>query len=101
MRVTKRSVGCSVSTRNRAPSRQSVLAERPTGLMYRRAVGKRKRGGSIALQVAVVLPVVLMFFFSLIDLSRFITMRQLLVNGAREGASLHGPVLAPVAGSAL
>jgi Flp pilus assembly protein TadG len=56
--------------------------------MYRRAVGKRKRGGSIALQVAVVLPVVLMFFFSLIDLSRFITMRQLLVNGAREGARL-------------
>jgi Flp pilus assembly protein TadG len=47
---------------------------------------KRARRGAALVEAALVLPVVLMFLFGILEYGRYVMMRQVLTNAAREGA---------------
>ncbi|MGD9723026.1 MAG: TadE/TadG family type IV pilus assembly protein [Pirellulales bacterium] len=51
----------------------------------RRRIAQRRRGGAIV-EAALVLPLVLMFLFGIMEYGRYVMMRQILTNAAREGA---------------
>ncbi len=47
---------------------------------------KRARRGAALVEAALVLPLVLMFLFGILEYGRYVMMRQVLTNAAREGA---------------
>jgi Flp pilus assembly protein TadG len=47
---------------------------------------RRGRRGAALVEAALVLPVVLMFLFGILEYGRYVMMRQVLTNAAREGA---------------
>jgi Flp pilus assembly protein TadG len=56
--------------------------------MARRQQRKVKRHGTYAVEFALVFPVLILFMFAIFEYGRFLMVRQLLDNAAREGARI-------------
>jgi Flp pilus assembly protein TadG len=63
----------------------SEPAENDTPPAGRRASRRMRRQGSTIVQVAIVLPVILMFLFGILEYSRYVMLLQVMTNAAREG----------------
>jgi Flp pilus assembly protein TadG len=52
----------------------------------KRRGGWRQRRGGAAVEAAIVLPIIFIFLFGIFEYGRYVMMRQILTNAAREGA---------------
>jgi Flp pilus assembly protein TadG len=55
-------------------------------LWSKRRGGRKQRRGATAVEAAMVLPIFLIFLFGIMEYGRYVMMRQVLTNAAREGA---------------
>jgi Flp pilus assembly protein TadG len=54
--------------------------------MTRRGSQPKRRGGSVAVEAGIILPIFLMILLGIFEYSRFVMVRNLVDNAAREGA---------------